>query len=86
LSGDYFGDLAYNEMVDNHFEAGGFAPEAVEGEAYLEAMQSLAVIHSQKAADRKALFKILKELEARRTKQKLAKNNAEKPSPKAKAD
>jgi hypothetical protein len=39
--------------------------KALEGEAYLRALQSLAVIHRQKAVNRKTLFNILKDLEGR---------------------
>jgi hypothetical protein len=61
----YFADPAFKASADKAFEVAGYAPNALEGEAYLRALQSLAVIHRQKAANRKALFGILKELESR---------------------
>jgi hypothetical protein len=66
LSGTkYFGDSAFKAKADKEFEAAGYAPHALDGEAYLRALPSLAVIHRQKATNRKALFSILKELEKR---------------------
>jgi hypothetical protein len=61
----YFADPVFRARSDEEFEAAGYAPDALEGEAYLRALPSLAVFHRQKAADRKALFGILKELESR---------------------
>jgi hypothetical protein len=61
----YFADAAFKAKSDKEFEAAGFGPDAPEGEAYLLALPSLAVIHRQKATNRKALFGILKELESR---------------------
>jgi hypothetical protein len=61
----YFADPAFKAMSDKEFTAAGYAPDALEGEAYLRALPSLAVIHRQKAANRKALFSILKDLESR---------------------
>jgi hypothetical protein len=61
----YFLDPTFQEQANKGFEAFGFAPDALEGEAYLRAMPTLGVIHRQKAADRKALFHILKEIESR---------------------
>jgi hypothetical protein len=61
----YFADPAFKASADKAFEVAGYAPNALEGEAYLRALPSLAVIHRQKAANRKALFSILKELESR---------------------
>ena len=60
----YFRDQAFKENADQAFEAAGYAANALEGEAYLRALPSLAVIHRQKVANRKVLFSILKDLEA----------------------
>ena len=66
LSGkNYFADPVFKAKADKAFEAAGYAPNALEGEAYQRALPSLTVIHRQKASDRKALLSILKELEAR---------------------
>ncbi len=61
----YFADPAFKAKSDKAFEAAGYAPEALEGEAYFRALPSLVLIHRQKASDRKALFGILKDLELR---------------------
>jgi hypothetical protein len=61
----YFDDPAFKALSDKAFEKAGYSPDALEGEAYASALPSLAVIHRQKAANRKALFTILKELESR---------------------
>jgi hypothetical protein len=61
----YLADPAFKAKSNKEFEAAGFGPDAVAGETYLRALSSLTVIHRQKAANRKALFSILKELEAR---------------------
>lgn len=61
----YFSDPAFRAKADTQFEAAGYGPDALEGEAYLRALPSLTVIHRQKATIRKDLFKILKDLEAR---------------------
>ena len=61
----YFDDPVFKAKADQAFEAAGYAPNALDGEAYLLAQRSLAVIHRQKAANRKSLFGILKDLEAR---------------------
>jgi hypothetical protein len=61
----YFTDPAFKATADKAFEAAGYAPGALEGEAYLRVLPSLAMIHRQKTANRKALFSILKELEKR---------------------
>jgi hypothetical protein len=63
----YFTDPAFKVKSDREFEAAGYGPDALESEAYLRSLSSLTVIHRQKAADRKALFSILRELEARFT-------------------
>jgi hypothetical protein len=66
LSADkYFFDPKFRKLADQEFEAAGYAPDAIEGEAYLRALPSLTILHRQKAADRKALIGILKELESR---------------------
>lgn len=62
---EYFADPAFRLMADKSFEAAGYAPNALEAEAYLRAQPSLAIIHRQKAITRKALFNILKDLETR---------------------
>jgi hypothetical protein len=61
----YFGDPVFKAKSDKEFEEAGYAPDALEDEAYLRALSSLAVIDRQKAANRKALFTILKDLETR---------------------
>jgi hypothetical protein len=61
----YFADPVFKAKADKAFEAAGYAPDALEGEAYLRALPSLAVIHRQKATNRKALFNVLKDLESR---------------------
>lgn len=61
----YFVDASYKEQTDEEFESAGYAPEAIEAEAYRRAMPSLGVIHRQKSADRKALMSFLKELASR---------------------
>jgi hypothetical protein len=62
---EYFADPAFKLKADKSFEAAGYAPNALEGEAYLRAQSSLAIIHREKAVNRKALFNILKDLETR---------------------
>jgi hypothetical protein len=61
----YFADPAFRLAADKGFEAAGYAPDALQGEAYLRAQSSLAIIHREKAVNRKALFNILKDLETR---------------------
>jgi hypothetical protein len=61
----YFADHAFKASADKAFEAAGYSSDALEGEAYLRALPSLGILHRQKAANRKALFSILKELETR---------------------
>jgi hypothetical protein len=61
----YFADPVFRVQADRAFEAAGYAPAAMEGEAYLRALPALGVIHRQKAANRKALFNILRDLETR---------------------
>jgi hypothetical protein len=58
----YFVSPEFKEKSDKDFEEAGYAPDAVEAEAYLRAMSPLATIHRQKAVDRKALVGLLKEL------------------------
>lgn len=61
----YFADPAFKAMADKKFEAAGYAPDALEGEAYLRAQSSLVMIQREQASNRKALFSILKDLELR---------------------
>ncbi len=61
----YFADPAFRAKADKQFAAAGFAPDALEGEAYVRALPSLTVIHRQKAVNRKALFAMVKDLESR---------------------
>ena len=51
----YFVDASYKEQTDEEFESAGYAPEAIEVEAYRRAMPSLGVIHRQKSATARLL-------------------------------
>ena len=61
----YFSDAAFKANADQTFEAAGYAPDAIEGEAFLRALPSLAVIERQIASAQKRLFAMLKDLEVR---------------------
>jgi hypothetical protein len=62
---EYFANPTFRLKADKSFEAAGFAPNALEGEAYLRAQSPLAIIHREKTVNRKVLFNILKDLETR---------------------
>jgi hypothetical protein len=61
----YFADPAYKALADKSFEAAGYAPAALEGEAFLSALPTLALIERQIAQAQKRLIALLKDLELR---------------------
>jgi hypothetical protein len=76
ISSTELGQSTYEQLVGELDDS-----EALEGEALLEVLPSLAVIHRQKTSDRKALLKILKELEARRARHALKEKHAKNSTP-----
>jgi hypothetical protein len=62
---EYYAKPAYQAASNKQFEAAGFAPDAVDGEAFLRALTSLSSIEKLIASAEKRLFSFNKELELR---------------------
>jgi hypothetical protein len=61
----YYTDTAYKKKSDQKFAAAGYAPDAVDGEAFLRSLPSLASIERLIASAEKRLFNFIKAHEAR---------------------
>ena len=61
----YYTDTAYKKKSDQKFAAAGYGSDAVDGEAFLRSLPSLASIERLIASAEKRLFNFIKELEAR---------------------
>jgi hypothetical protein len=65
LADEYYAKSACKAKSDKQFEGAGFAPDAVEGEAFLRALSSLSSIEKLIASAEKRLLSFNKELETR---------------------
>ena len=72
----YFTDPAYRAEFAAHLERSGFAPNGVEGEAFLRALPSLSIVDRLITSTEKRLDKILRQLDAA-----YAKRHSEQPMP-----
>ncbi|MGY4258899.1 hypothetical protein ACVI1L_005967 [Bradyrhizobium sp. USDA 4516] len=61
----YYADPKHKEKSSKDFESAGFGPHAVEGEAFILSLPSLATLEKMIASKEKRLQNIAKELEAR---------------------
>ena len=64
-AGEWFGHPAHRERAAKRFEAAGYAPNAVEAEAFQRSLVALATIDRLIASAEKRLMSFLKELESR---------------------
>ncbi|MCC8952401.1 hypothetical protein H8B02_02680 [Bradyrhizobium sp. Pear77] len=61
----YYADPKHKEKSSKDFEAAGFGPHAIEGEAFILSLPSLATLESMIASKEKRLRNISTDLEAR---------------------